>query len=116
VVHDPIGMASFAPTREARGWRTEIVRVDRFGNLVTAMEESFLRERGGDGWRDVAVCVGPRRLDGLRLGYDEVEAGSPLLSIGGSGTLEISVNRGSARRLLNAAAGDPVFVEIPEDE
>jgi hypothetical protein len=114
-VHDPVEMAPFVPRRAEGGWRTEIIRTDRFGNLVTTMEESFLRERGGDAWRDVAVRVGEKRLAGLRLGYGDVEPGALLLSIGGSGTLEISVNRGSARRTLNAAPGDPVFVEIPED-
>jgi S-adenosylmethionine hydrolase len=79
------------------------------------MEESFLREHGGDAWRDVSVRLGAHDLKGLRLGYDEVEAGALLLSIGGSGTLEVSVNRGSARRTLSAVAGDPVLVQIPED-
>lgn len=114
-VHDPVEMPSFVPRRAEGGWKTEIIRVDRFGNLVTTMEEAFLRERGGDAWRDVSVRVGDRRLAGLQLGYGDVEPGSLLLSIGGSGTLEISANRGSARRVLNAVPGDPVFVEIPED-
>ena len=82
------------------------MRVDRFGNRVTVAEESFLRETFDEDWRDVAVRIGDRTIVGIQSAYEDVAPGEPLLSIGGSGTLEVSVRAGSAREALGAAAGD----------
>lgn len=113
-VHDPVGMPTFAPRRVSDGWEAEVIRVDRFGNLVTTLEETFLRATFEDAWRKISVHVGSGTVRGVQLGYDDVPEGETLLSIGGGGTLEISVNRGSARRTLGLAAGETVTVRGEE--
>jgi S-adenosylmethionine hydrolase len=113
-VHDPVSVPPFRPTpREGGTFDLEIVRADRFGNLVTVAEESFLRETFGEAWRDVAVRVGDATIRGVRLGYEEVDRGLALLTIGGAGTLEISVNQGSARKQLRVGPGGRVRLEGP---
>ena len=114
-VHEPIGMDTFDPAAEGpRRWTAEIVRADRFGNLVTSVEESFLRGHLGESWRAIEVQAAGRRIEGVKLAYSDGEPGEMLLSIGGSGTLEISVNRASAARSLGLRPGDRVtLLPIP---
>jgi len=105
-VHDPVALAPFRPEPVDGGWDVEIVRVDRYGNLVTVAEESFLRDALGEDWRGASVRIGDRVVRGIRSGYEEVDPGEGLLAIGGSGTLEVCVRGGSARDEFGAAAGD----------
>lgn len=113
-VHDPVPLASFAPSPLGDGsWETEVVRIDRFGNAVTAADESFLRATFGEDWRGVGVRLGDVTLRGVRLAYEDAPVGEALLTIGGAGTLEISVNRGSARKRLGIGPGDRVRIEAP---
>jgi hypothetical protein len=105
---DPVRPASFAPVRDGDGWTVEVIRVDRFGNLVTAVEESFLRGELGDEWRAARVRAGADWIEGVRTAYSEVEAGQALLSVGGSGVLEVSVRDGSAAEALGVRAGDRI--------
>jgi S-adenosylmethionine hydrolase len=113
-VHDPVPLAPFDPRPEPPGWSVEVVRVDVFGNVVTAAEESFLRAELGEEWRRARVRAGQEWLHGLCVAYDDVPEGEPMLSIGGSGTLEVSVSRGSAAERLGLRAGDRVLVAGPE--
>jgi S-adenosylmethionine hydrolase len=101
-------LTPFRPVPREDGWDLEIVRVDRFGNLVTVAEEAFLREELGEEWRSARVRVVGREVDGIRLAYEDVEPGQPLLTIGSAGTLELSLNRGSAAHELGLAAGTSV--------
>jgi S-adenosylmethionine hydrolase len=113
-VDDPERPGSFAPVREGDGWSAEIIRIDRFGNLVTTAEEAFLRRELGEDWRRARVTAGTMRVEGIRTAYVEADSGQALLSIGGSGVLEISVRDGSAARTLGLQAGDRVTVSLPE--
>ncbi len=113
-VHDPVGVGSFRPKPSGDMFEAEIIRTDRFGNLVTTADEAFLRSTFGEDWRRIRVHAGDTSLEGVLLGYAERPAGEALLTIGGAGTLEISVNRGSARKKLGLAAGDFVSLEGPE--
>lgn len=112
-VHDPVQLSPFRPGPAGDGWDVEIVRVDRFGNLVTVAEESFLRETFDEDWRDVSVRIGDRSIAGIRSAYEDVAPGEPLLSIGGSGTLEVSVRSGSAAEALGAVPGGRVRLLPP---
>jgi S-adenosylmethionine hydrolase len=115
-VHDPVALASFAPRAVGgNAWEAEVVRVDRFGNVVTAADEAFLRRTFGEEWRGVAVRVGGSVLGPIRLAYAEVGAGEPLLTIGGAGTLEVCLNRASAGKRLGLRTGDFVRIEPPSE-
>jgi len=114
-IRDFLAVASFVPEPVPGGWSVEIVRADHFGNLVTTAEEDFLRRELGERWREARVRIGESWIEGIRLSYGEVAEGESLLSIGGSGTLEVSVNRGSARERHGAEPGERVLLAAPPD-
>jgi S-adenosylmethionine hydrolase len=115
-VHDAVPLPPFRPEASDGSWDVEVVRVDHFGNLVTVVEESFLRERFGERWRDASVRVAGRSVDRIRSGYEDVEPGAALLTIGGSGTLEVSVRGGSAGEILGIRAGSRIRLFAPGPE
>lgn len=115
-IHDALTLPAFGPTPRDGSWDVEIVRADRFGNLVTVAEESFLRGEWGEDWRSVRVDLRDQSLTGIRLAYADVEVGQPLLTIGGAGTLEISLREGSAERRFGLGPGDRVRLRGPEDD
>lgn len=112
-VHDVVTLPPFLPSRSADGWEVEIVRADRYGNLVTTAEESFLRHEWGEDWRGVRADAPNLSVEGVRLAYADVPVGQPLLTIGGAGTLEISLREGSAEHRFGLGVGDRVRLRGP---
>ncbi len=109
-IRDTVRAEPFRPAFEGDRWRAEIVRVDRFGNLVTCARASFLRTILGAEWRGVRVEAGRRSIEGVRAAYQEVPEGELLLTVGSAGTLEISCHRGRADVLLGLRRGDHVEI------
>jgi len=89
----------------------QVVAVDRFGNLITNIEEADL-QRFLDGCaQDTAnVTIGRTRIQGLSRSYVSVPTGRLLAIIGSRATLEIAVNGGNARRILGNGPGCKVYV------
>jgi S-adenosylmethionine hydrolase len=87
------------PACDENGVSGEVVYSDRFGNLVTNIQEKLL---GKVSDKSYTVYVGNRRIGLISEYYGEAGKGKPLAIIGSSGLLEISVNRGSARELFKA--------------
>ena len=79
-----------------------VVHVDRYGNLVTNIPASAVGVAS-------VVNVHGRAITGLSASYEE-NVGGLLAIIGSSGTMEISVGRGSAASLLDAGVGTRVTV------
>ena len=79
----------------------QIVDVDRFGNLVTDIEPSQLPP-------PVTLLrfeIGAFHVNGLSTCYTDVDEGEPLVLIGSSGRLEISIRNGNAAEELQAEFG-----------
>jgi len=69
----------------------EVIHVDRFGNLITNIDDDQL------GTIDVnRLRIGDLSLDHVSHTYGDVNRGEPLALVGGSGLLEIAINCGSA--------------------
>lgn len=86
-----------------------VLRVDRFGNLVTnisAPDLSSLRPERG-----MKVVIKGRTIHGLVDSYDSLEAGKMGAIVGSSGYLEIFSNSGDTARILRAGTGAVVRVE-----
>jgi S-adenosylmethionine hydrolase len=85
----------------------EVVRVDRFGNLITNIDrmllESFLD--GGVGTVDVAGHAAP-----IVATYADAPAGGVCALVSSSDCLEVAVNGGSAAAALSARRGAVVHV------
>ena len=102
--------SSLKPVRTARrGWTGSILKVDRFGNLITnflaaefprALQESF------------EMAVGLQKVNRLAGNYEQFGPGELFAIVGSSGYLEISAGQASAARILGVAAGAPVELTI----
>lgn len=85
----------------------EVLRVDRFGNLVTNIDRPVLEMLPGA----VVVGVAERRIAGVVMTYAEVDAGRLCALIGSTDRLEISVNGASAAETLGVGRGALVRVQ-----
>jgi S-adenosylmethionine hydrolase len=88
----------------------EVVRVDRFGNLITNIPRSLYEQAAANARSSVDVAG--RHVDGVRATYGEVPRGHLGALFGSAGRLEIAVRDGSAARELQAGRGTPVRVNI----
>lgn len=99
-----------APRRiEPFGLAGNVLYADHFGNLVTNIgraDLSALYRRN----REVQVYVGDVCVGPVRHTYSDVAAGQALAVIGSANMLEISVNRGNAKRKLEADFETAVIV------
>ncbi len=88
----------------------EIIKIDSFGNAITNISETTLVRM-----KNVSVgyeiSVASTRIKRINRTYAESQIGEPLAIIGSSGLLEISVNGGSAERVLNIKQGDTVTIQ-----
>jgi S-adenosylmethionine hydrolase len=75
--------------------RGPVLFSDRFGNLVTSIEAGLLRSVNV-----ISIRIGPWKIQRVSHSYSESPPGKPLAIIGSLGTLEISVNGGSALEKL----------------
>jgi S-adenosyl-L-methionine hydrolase (adenosine-forming) len=86
----------------------EVLRVDRFGNLVTnifAAPLELMAESSG-----VTVTIAGRTAGGVVAAYAEIPDGELGALIGSTGQLEIAAGGGSAAALLGCGRGSPVHV------
>ena len=88
-----------------------VVFIDRFGNLITNIDEKSLDKfckackKGELGFR-----IGQKKIIGLSKSYESALPQSPLAIIGSRGYLEIAVNCGNAKSCFIADRGDTVTI------
>lgn len=111
VVH---GVVPASPLPTADAVDGVVIATDRFGNLMTNIEAAAVDRLGGvDADPPLIVAVAGRSIGPIVRTYNDAPPQSPLALIGSRGLLEISINRGDARQVLNAARGDRVRVQRP---
>ena len=97
------------PSMDHAGTLTgEVVRVDRFGNLITNIHSRHLAELQAEEMR-TTVCG--RAMNNLADRYIQGASGAPLAILGSHDYLEIAVNGASAAELLKAERGEIVRVK-----
>ncbi len=91
----------------------EVLHIDNFGNIISNISEEDLEKMGiREG------CSLRIKLDGKMLtvklcsAYGEVPERTPLAIIGSNDFFEVSINQGSASRMLKAKIGDPLSVSL----
>lgn len=87
----------------------KVVRIDRFGNLVTNIREGMLEEIKDDCL--VRISDHGKEINGISEYYSQGSGQEPLAIIGSSGYLEICVNRDNAARVLSVSRGEEVIVK-----
>jgi S-adenosylmethionine hydrolase len=85
-------------------WLGQVLKVDRFGNLITNFTPADLPAR-------FLLTVGHARVDTVRQNYAAAPPGEIFAIAGSSGYLEISIKEASAAAAAGVAAGAPVALE-----
>jgi len=109
-IQDYVRSFLLKPTQlSRREWSGTILKVDRFGNLITNLHiEQFPEVKT----RPIELRVGLERIHRLELTYSEAAIGEPCAIVGSSGYIEIAANQASASKILGCTAGSPVELEI----
>jgi len=94
LICDPIHLKFPAPYRKGGSLYGRVVQVDHFGNLITNIRRTDIEEFSEGG--SVIVRLGGLRIEGIQRTYAQTSPGAILALFGGSGYLEIAVNRGRA--------------------
>ena len=88
----------------------EIVRVDRFGNLISNIDHRAFSQLAGSG--TVSISVGDRDIPRVVAAYAEVPAGELCALFGSTDHLEIAVHAGDAAGTLGLGRGARVRVRL----
>lgn len=109
-IEDYVKLAIDKPVRTGkRVWTGRILKVDRFGNLITNLRYEEFPELL---MRPFELNAGLRQISRLAASFSECPPGEPFVVTGSSGYLEVAVNQGSAAKLLGVAAGSPVELTL----
>ena len=98
-IDDPMPLQVPLPRMEGSALVGEIVRIDRFGNLITNITREHLAPFLES--KDLTIRIGELVFNTLSTTYSDVPEAQPLALIGSSNALEIAVNRGNAARDLS---------------
>jgi S-adenosylmethionine hydrolase len=94
---------------DAGTWAGRILKIDRFGNIVTNFHISGFPDLQH---KTIALSIGRQRIGTLSQTYAESAPGELFLIFGSSGYLEVSVSLGSAAKQLGCAAGAPAELSV----
>ena len=109
-IEDYLKLHSFRPIRTSkRVWTGQVLRIDRFGNLITSFSVEEFEEIKT---RPFELAIGTEKLHRLALNYAEVDAGEAFVIVGSSGYLEVSVNQAQAAKRLGCGVGAPVELTL----
>jgi len=98
------------PRVSGRELSGEIVRVDRFGNLITNIDRRTF-EHFANG-AAIAILVGGREIPRVVATYAEAPAGELCALFGSTDHLEVAVNAGDAAATLKLARGGAARVRL----
>ncbi len=93
-IKDPVMPHIPVPSVEGDKLIGHIIRVDRFGNIITNIRQEELM--GFLKGKSPVIMVGDLIIEGLKNTYSDVPEGQELALIGSSGFLELSINSGNA--------------------
>jgi hypothetical protein len=106
IVADYLRLDFDKPARTGRRtWTGAILKVDRFGNMVTNFSVEDFPDLDK---RAFEMVAGPQRINRFAINYAECGFGEPFVIVGSAGYYEISVGQASAAKLLGCAAGAPL--------
>ncbi len=95
---------------EANRLRGVVLKVDRFGNLVTNITPQDAPALFANAAKGFKIMVGSREITEIRNAYAEGSPGEVFALLGSMGYLEIAANRAAAAQLTGAGKGTEVSV------
>ncbi|MEE9211692.1 MAG: SAM-dependent chlorinase/fluorinase [Phycisphaeraceae bacterium] len=99
------------PVRVGDMLEAHVIRIDRFGNLITDLTASALRD-----WEcqqtteGVTVMVGDATICNLARTFADVPDGDPVAYFGSTGRLEVAVRNGNAAERFSVGPGATVLL------
>jgi len=90
-------------------WNGRILKIDRFGNIVTNFHVADFPDLER---RSFTMSAGARETSVLVRSYAESSPGELFVIVGSSGYLEVSVNQGSAAKMLGCHSGSAAELSI----
>jgi S-adenosylmethionine hydrolase len=96
----------------ANSWKGVILKVDKFGNVITSITPKDLPQLFEASRPAFKITVGKAEVTAFRDNYADGAPGEIFAILGSAGFLEISMNRGSAARTAGAEKGAEVSVTI----
>ena len=94
--------------------RGVVLKVDRFGNLITNITPQDAPMLFGASAKGFKIVVGNREITEIRNAYAEGAPGEVVGILGSMGFLEIAANRGAAAQLTGAGKGSDVTIILGE--
>jgi S-adenosyl-L-methionine hydrolase (adenosine-forming) len=94
--------------------RGVVLKVDRFGNLITNITPQDVPTLFAQGAKRFKITVGTREVTEMRNAYAEGAPGEVFGVLGSMGFLEIAANRGAAAQLTGAGKGTDVNIILGE--
>ncbi len=110
-VSDPVRFTLPKPRSGDGKVKGVVLKVDNFGNLISNISPEMIPQVFiPDG--KYRLTVGGKEIPKVLHNYGDGGPNEPFGILGSAGLLEISVNRGSAARILGAQRGVEVLVEL----
>lgn len=97
---------------DARTMRGVVLKVDRFGNLVTNITPQDVPLLFQESAPQFKIVVGKREVTEIKANYSDGEPGEVFGILGSMGYLEISTNRGSAAQAVGVGKGSDVSIVL----
>ncbi len=94
--------------------RGVVLKVNRFGNLITNITPQDAPMLFGAAGKGFKIVVGSREITEIRNAYAEGAPGEVFGVLGSMGFLEIAANRGAAAQLTGAGKGTDVSIVFGE--
>ncbi len=94
--------------------RGVILKVDRFGNLVTNITPQDAPMLFGSDPAPFKMVVGKQEITEILPNYSEGAPGAVFGILGSMGYLEIAANRGSAAKIVGSGKGSEVTISLGE--
>jgi S-adenosylmethionine hydrolase len=105
-IEDFVRLGLSKPIRTGPGsWSGIVLRIDRFGNLITNFESAAWKRLAR---RQFQMRLGKQCVSTLAPSYAGMESGQLFAIAGSAGFLEVSLNQGSAAAAIGVQPGAPV--------
>jgi len=110
LIEDYLRPAFEQPARSGkRTWNGQILKIDRFGNIVTNFRVSDFPDLER---RNFTLSLGPHQVSVMARHYAECGPGELFAIAGSSGYVEVSVSQGSAAKTIGCVMGAGVELTV----
>jgi S-adenosyl-L-methionine hydrolase (adenosine-forming) len=97
-------------------WRGVVLKIDKFGNLITNIDESGAPELFHSRPASISILVAGQTITRLCRSYAEGADDEIFAIVGSSGYLEVAAKQASAAEKLVASVGTPIGVVVVQSK